>query len=257
MKICQSKTCKLYTKAEVKSEIEECKKFFIEKSSTDGRRTAAYYSTLIGLIDKFIDTLDKSILMEHLEEDWGYRYNITYRGIELFLEHYYEMVIEESDDNSQKLYSTDQAYRLFGVDSKLLTVEEYADRYKVETVTVRQWIRRGKIRTAIKYGNEWRIPELTELPRRGWSDSSYVLDEDIELEKKYEYLRNCQSLWIIQDDYNKKLYQIMLLGIDKEYKVMYFDVKEKEQLELYCISSPHIHYQESMSENWEQDIFYE
>ena len=171
--------------------------------------------------------------------------------------HYYE-IIECSDNSSQNLYISDQAYRLFSVDSKLLTVEEYADRYRVETVTVRQWIRRGKIRTAIKYGNEWRIPELTELPTRGRSDALYFLDEDIELEKKYEYLRGCHSLWIIQDDYNKKLYQITLHGKDitKEYRVMYFDVKEKEQLELYCISSPHIHYQESILESWEQDVFY-
>ncbi len=27
----------------------------------------------------------------------------------------------------------------------------------MEAVTVRQWIRRGKIKTAVKFGKEWRI----------------------------------------------------------------------------------------------------
>ncbi len=38
--------------------------------------------------------------------------------------------------------------------------------YDVEPVTVRQWIRRGKLREAEKVGKEWRISELTDVPGR-------------------------------------------------------------------------------------------
>ena len=249
------KTCKLHTKQEVRSDVESLKERFIKKLSSDGTKTMSYYNTLIGIIDKFIDTLDKSILMEHLEDYWGYDYGITYEGMELCLVHYSD-IVEVPTNSFRYYYFEDQTYRLFRVDSKLLTVEEYADRYKVETGTVRQWIRRGKIRTAIKYGNEWRIPELTDLPKRGWSDAAYIFEKEMVLEEKYEYLRNYDTLRIIQDEHNRKIYQIVLTSKENKTanRVYNIDVKEKEQLELYCISNPNIHYCEAISENWMQDM---
>ena len=52
-------------------------------------------------------------------------------------------------------------------------VEEYAAATNTEAVTVRQWIRRGKLRNALKIGSEWRIPEITDPPRRGYTPVSY------------------------------------------------------------------------------------
>ena len=64
-----------------------------------------------------------------------------------------------------------QTFELVTVPSALLSVEEYAAVYNVSVTTVRQWIRRGKIRSAIKNGCEWSIPELAAVSGRGYQVS--------------------------------------------------------------------------------------
>lgn len=44
----------------------------------------------------------------------------------------------------------------------LYSVSEYAEQHRVSETTVREWIRRGKIDSAVKKGLEWFIPALTK-----------------------------------------------------------------------------------------------
>lgn len=94
------------------------------------------------------------------------------------------------------------------VDTKLLTVDDYANTYGVNTGTVRQWIRRGKIRNAIKLGNEWRIPELTDMPTRGYQTGIYMWMEYLKnLHKEYEFLRNYTTAMFDQDSIDKNKFR--------------------------------------------------
>ena len=89
-------------------------------------------------------------LFTELEDWWAYELTLSYDGIYLFCNHYNFRGL--APDNKLDMVC-DQEFILLSVKSELLTVEQYAEQYGVESVTVRQWIRRGKIRTATKYGN--------------------------------------------------------------------------------------------------------
>lgn len=241
-------------KADVKDKVLELIDLFYINSQTDGTKTAVYYYTLIELLKRFYSELDNLVLMETLEEFWGYDCDVTYLGVQLNLVHYY--CSEEVDELNESSIHCDEVYTLFRVDSKLLTVEEYANRYGVEEVTVRQWIRRGKIRTAIKCGNEWRIPELTDIPPRGWRNATYYWDKELVLDCEYAYLNDYNALTIIQDEHDKSKYELTIFKRNTSLppKRLVLDVKEKEKFELFCISNPDIHYLEMVMENYEIDL---
>lgn len=78
------------------------------------------------------------------------KYEITAFGIELLLNRH------EWTHDCGNGYDCQRwkELTLLQIPVKMLTTGEFAQLRGVEDVTVRQWIRRGKIRTAVKYGNE-------------------------------------------------------------------------------------------------------
>lgn len=145
-------------------------------------------------------------LFTELEDWWAYELTLSYDGIYLFCNHYNFRGL--APDNKLDMVC-DQEFILLSVKSQLLTVEQYAEQYGVESVTVRQWIRRGKIRTATKYGKEWRIPILTEPPTRGYSPASYSWKQPLtELPKGYEFLASYDKVLILQVPEAKRQYQL-------------------------------------------------
>ena len=138
----------------------------------------------------------------------------------------------------------------------LLTVEQYAEQYGVESVTVRQWIRRGKIRTATKYGKEWRIPILTEPPTRGYSPASYSGKQPLtELPKSCEFLVAYDKVLILQIPEAKRQYQLFFSTTDniEIKKCIQVTEAEKEKLELFLIAHPLVKYDMDFCEQTDRD----
>lgn len=77
----------------------------------------------------------------------------------------------------------------------LLSCPEFAKRCGVEQVTVRQWIRRGKLRSAIRFGRDWKIPSTTKRPTEGFTPAFYHIISHIpeEAELKYPFLGGIHS----------------------------------------------------------------
>ena len=146
----------------------------------------------------------------------------------------------------------DTIFDLLHIKAKLLTVEQYAQAYGVTTTTVRQWIRRGKIRTAMKVGSEWRIPELAEIMARGYRWGRYYRREVLtDLPEEYAFFNEYDYVVLNQNDERKDLYDVCFgkkhdyLGWESEeemikqnYKDIQMDQKEREKFELYLISNP-------------------
>ena len=133
----------------------------------------------------------------------------------------------------------------FAIRNSFFYLEQYAEQYGVESVTVRQWIRRGKIRTATKYGKEWRIPILTEPPTRGYSPASYSWKQPLtELPKGYEFLVAYDKVLILQIPEAKRQYQLFFsttANIEIK-KCIQVTEAEKEKLELFLIAHPLVKY---------------
>lgn len=210
-------------------------------AENDREHTAAYYLVLIKLFDSLIEKTKNTKLFDKLEDWWAYSYSISSDGCKVELEYYVWVQYNKEGDMISGL--PDQSFEVVNVPCRLLTVEEYAKLYRVETGTVRQWIRRGKIRTAKKYGNEWRIPELTDVPQRGYRMGHYVWSEELtDVPDCYEYLKRpgIAALWQDRDD--PSLFHLRLSRKNNEYLDLELSTKEREKLELFLIAHPMVRF---------------
>jgi len=126
---------------------------------------------LLSLCGKFYQLLIQKYI-PNLTEDWlYYKYSVIEDSIKLTL--YKCEEIEFNENNEVESLVSDEEYTLIEVKCDYLTVEQYAILHEVTDTTVRQWIRRGKLRTAKKEGNSWLIPTLADKPTRGFESATY------------------------------------------------------------------------------------
>ena len=223
------------TKQDIQEWIAGAKKRYEKKALTDKEHSAAFYHGLQNLLQRFSDKVNDSVLFEQLEDFWIYTVCISLDGAILDMEHISKIY-------EDKRISCDQEYRLISVDANMLSVEEYAQAYGVNEGTVRQWIRRGKLRSAVKTGRTWRIPELDEISHRGFESAVYMWSKRLEdLPEKYQFLNHYSTILINQDQNNKEMFDVAFAarGIDSKHERM--DTKQRESFELFLIQQPDIH----------------
>ncbi len=155
----------MVTKRDVQWELDYRLNTLYEFAGNDSWHSGKYYALLKDQIRNFKRKLELTVLPRTLEDWWRYTYELSHKGVHLYVEHINTIWLNE-DTGELDEETVDQVFPLISYDARMLTVDEYAKLYDVEPVTVRQWIRRGKIREAEKAGKEWRISELTDVPRR-------------------------------------------------------------------------------------------
>jgi len=122
------------------------------------------------------------------------------------------------------------------------TVEQYATIHQVTPTTVRQWIRRGKLRTAQKAGRDWLIPAIADKPTRGFKSVTYTWDRlPKEIEETYPFLKGFDCVYIYQDEEQKTRFNCIIgyPGQSNRTKIS-LSLKEREKFELDLISNPTI-----------------
>lgn len=261
----------ILTKEQILSSIKKTRADYqAEANSDDKKHSTAFYEILDDLFEQFENKVYFTTLPEHLEDWWNYSYDITTSGIILNLNYY-----SWSYGGTSSSCSRDETFKLIEVPSKLLTVSEYAKIYNVNPVTVRQWIRRAKLRDAVKVGTEWRIPELAELSKEKyytdctyrWSDKLDNLPEEYAFFNEFTSICNDLSACFEQDEDNKSRFIITLKFkdfmwnikeenlallkeilakypelhlVDEEDIRFYLSNEQREKLELYFISNPFV-----------------
>ncbi|MBQ3371666.1 MAG: helix-turn-helix domain-containing protein [Oscillospiraceae bacterium] len=148
-----------------------------QRSGRDSFRPASYYARLDEMFLELKEKVEKKHLFLTLEDWWCYAVRIGSAGMKVTLDYYSDVKILPSGEMVSA--KTESGFEVAAVAARELTVEEYADLFRVDHATVRQWIRRGKIRTAVKAGTDWRIPELTSPPRRGYTPGCYRWEEPL------------------------------------------------------------------------------
>lgn len=175
----------------------------------------------VKLCKKFITAVKKSKLTVLTELWWFYEYQFLKNGMELNLCQASEIEVE--NDEISGMTSTVE-HTLITVECDYLTVEQYAAMHNVEPVTVRQWIRRVKLRHAKKNGRDWLIPDTEDKPRRGFTSVQYVVENEEHIESdEFTVLAVSESISIIQNEDNKSKFICFL----NNYKT-----KFRSQLEL-------------------------
>lgn len=220
----------LFNKSDIENKIISIENDLKSKSINDNTKTPAYYSKLFSKLSSFKDKIHNAELLELKREDcWVYSIKITELRIELYLKK-----INLNAKNNNDFFSA--SYMIISDDFNLLTVEQYAAELGVSDVSVRQWIRRGKLKASKKYGNEWKISELA-LPtlkrnstiRFHWENKLYGYPDG------FEYINNFNDLEIVQGD-RKTNYKLKFSS--KNYKdSIICETQQKELLEMYLIGN--------------------
>ena len=241
----------LRTKADLLKEIDSLLGRIDKESGEESKHSPAFYDRYRDLVLRFKKEVEKSTFPEKLEDWWEYNYDIRGTGVTLQLTHTSSFDVDADDSVSA---IADTTFQLMNIRTQLLTVEQYAQSYGVTVTTVRQWIRRGKIRSAIKMGSEWRIPELAEVMERGYTDGHYARKEYLtDIPAEYAFFNDYDYVDISQNRKDKGMFDLCLSkkfdirDYDDEEKAfaenirnIQMDREEREKFELYLIASPFV-----------------
>lgn len=229
----------LRTKEDILSEINSLLMKIDKQKAEDTKHSQAYYRRYIDLIERFKGKIEKSIFPKSLEDWWYYEYEVRETGVMLTLSH--ASMVALNEEGFIDSVFVDTTFDLFHVSAEMMTVEKYAEINEVTPTTVRQWIRRGKIRTAVKQGGEWRIPALAEVRERGYQLAQYKWDEFLTgFPEEYAFINDFDRISIKQDDDQKDRFSVEFSNKD-ETKKLQLDQKEKEKFELLLISNPFVY----------------
>lgn len=189
----------LFTREDVLKSLE----LFIdhEKLNEEPRYTNEVVKNRIKLCKKFLAAVKKCKLPVLTELWWFYEYQFLRNSMELNLCHADEIEVENGEISGM---TSTVEHTLITVDCDYLTVEQYASMIGIEPVTVRQWIRRGKLRHAKKNGRDWLIPDTEDRPQRGFTSVQYIVEKEAIIESdEFPLLSACDSISILQDQDNK------------------------------------------------------
>lgn len=215
----------------------------VENGNVEEGHTESFWKQYLSLLKRFQHEIENTILFMELEEYWCYSYEISELGAKLNLDFISDVDYDDFNEDGEPTSispEVGQSFELVTVPSTLLSVEEYAAVYNVSVTTVRQWIRRGKIRSAIKSGREWNIPELAEVSGRGYQSGSYSWTCHLsDLPEEFDFLTEAREIFICQNKENKDTYDISINPyIPGAEKKIHMSTADKERLELMLISHP-------------------
>lgn len=225
--------------------IEHCKETQ-EEGWSENKRVV-----ILEMLQKFAACISDMRFPEMTSSAWFYEYRWKADGIVLELLHCDNA--EFDDDDELISMDSSECITLAEVKCAYLTVEDYAEKYDVTVTAVRQWIRRGKLRCAVKMGRDWLIPELADRPQRGYEPASYTWNYLPDpLKKEFPFLQQCFEVHITRNDTEKAMFDVLLMNrYGKALEKIRMQVKEREKLELALISAPEV-----KAEEWYQNIMF-
>ena len=235
-------------KQSVIATLDNASKSVVSEMRNNPQHTLQYYNALSLLLDKvFVEIAARNIF--DAPDGWFYSFEVTNKNAALYIRHVSGI---QEDEDGNVVFDIDERFRLINYPVGLLTVEQFASRSKIEAGTVRQWIRRGKLRNAIKVGGEWRIPEITDPPTRGFTPVRYYNNGHFfSLPKEFGASFN----------QHPSVIDIFRVKEEKGYMVL-FDYApailpqklltdaEREKLELMLIGNPNITNSASVVDRW-------
>ena len=232
-----------------KDELQQSFSAFIDHYQTSDEKE---YSTekrinILELCEKFKNALDKCRLPEMKDNWWFYQYDLTNDGINLTLNFCDDFEVD-SDNEIISMTSSEEA-TMISVKCDYLTVEQYAEAYDVTSTTVRQWIRRGKLRSAQKAGRDWLIPSIADKPKRGYENVTYFWSHlPLMIRNEFPFLDGYECIYIFQDEQDKSKFNCIMGWPQSDNRTKEtLETRERERLELLLISHPNVDVKEFKS----------
>ena len=172
-----------------------------EKANEEPGYSLSVLGNRIKLCEKFFATVKKCKLPVLIELWWFYEYEFLENRMELNLCQASDIEVENGEISTM---TSTVEHTLIAVECDYLTVEQYAAMLGIEPVTVRQWIRRGKLRHAKKTGRDWLIPNTEDKPARGYTSVLYIVEDDARIDSdEFPLLAVSNRITIVQDQDKK------------------------------------------------------
>ena len=192
--------------------------------------------TILQLCRRFQEQVEEKVL-PGLTDNWLF-YDIVVEmdGIELGIWCCKE--IEFDGDGEIISLTAEREISVLKTQCKYLTIQEFAQKMNVKERTVNDWIRRGKIRSAVESDGGWKIPEITERPGRKYQDVFYSWKPDRFVDElKNSDLKGSRGIFLHQEKDNG------IVGIvhwEKDRKKVNLSKQECERLEYQMIKNPSV-----------------
>ena len=205
--------------------------------------------------DSFLEGIDPDALMElsetfskklteadipGLTKPWlFYEFQVKTNEIVLTVHRCHDIELDER--NLLKSISHLPLYNIIEVESRYVTVEQFARMHDVSDTTVRQWIRRGKLRDAKKQGQNWMIPSTAKRPHRGYEFGEYTWDKlPGEILEAFPFLEDSEGVFLEQDKYESDCFCATPKYHNEINKTIQLSTTEREKLELMLMASPDV-----------------
>ncbi|WNS42068.1 helix-turn-helix domain-containing protein [Paenibacillus sp. MMS20-IR301] len=195
------------------------------------------YKQMHNLCIRFQQALENCSLPILTDDWWYYDYALTNDGIDLRLYYCEEFNLDEGGELESS--TSTEEFTLLSVKCDYFTVDQFAKLNDVSDITVRQWIRRGKLRTARKVGRDWLIPVIAPKPTRGFRAASYQWERlPVELSDSFPFLEGYDYIYIFKNKEVRNQFEGILgyPGQSNRMKIV-LSTKDREKLELALISS--------------------
>lgn len=167
---------------------------------------------------------------------WCYAVLVDNYGVDLCLSH--------CSSFNGRIFGYDRDYALITQRVEMLSVAQYAELHDVKPVTVRQWIRRGKLRCIKKRGTDWFVSALA-TPTDKYMPVTYSWNKSIRaLIEQFPFLKDAENVHIKQNGSNKTKFIIKCEKVDGETVEFEMTDKEKETFELELLSQEEIYFDE-------------
>ena len=235
-------------KQSVIATLDNASRNIVSEMRNNPQHTLQYYNALSLLLDKVVVEIASRNIF-NAPEGWFYSFEVTNKNAALYLRHVSDI---RDNDEGNVVFDIDERFRLINYPVGLLSVEQFASRSKIEAGTVRQWIRRGKLRNAIKVGGEWRIPEITDPPTRGFTPVRYYNNGHFfSLPKELGVsLNQHPSVIDIYKAKEEKGYIVLFDYAPAFIPQKLLNDAEREKLELMLIGNPNITSSSSVVGKW-------
>jgi hypothetical protein len=207
----------------------------------EGRR---YFEAKLGNLREFRDCVRETTLLEVLDEGWCYEFAIDSHGTSLLLRHVsLAEIADNGHDEWLEVEEYDSRLEVIETRCRLLSVDEFASERGVAPATIRVWIRRGKIRSAMKTASGWMVPEMAAPLRRGFTDAEYAWDVNLgDCTEGLEGLCEPGSV-LIRKSREKGKRTVWYANADHTQGMEFeLGISEAERLELFLIGHPAVEY---------------
>lgn len=214
-------------------------KLEIELIEEDEKLTPESRRQKLILYNRFLSKLNKCRLPKLEPADLEYYdCEITAHCIELVIcKAGSDMELTEDGQDIDSLSSTIEN-TLLSAESDYVTVEQFAKIQEVTSMTVRNWIRKGRLRYAKLADNgEWLIPSTEDKPSRYYGFVEYSILEPLQIEE-FPLVSLSEIISIHRDPDDRSVYKCWFRNFTNQYwRIMELTQKDVEELEYVLIAS--------------------